>query len=358
MGRRYLEMMALKRCTSIGVLFAATFLLSSRCLAAGPAPSPREADPGAAHALFDFHSGFWINLHHFLYEEAAAGDTGPRPTAHEPESQDDASVVANLTPDEQRTWSAAVSYYRENVIQRDLLKNDALRIVKNRLEESEDASTLARVHIDPVLARVLDRAAPIYRAHWWPQHDRANRAWIDAVTPLIDQHGAALSQELAKAFETPWPSQPIRVDVIAYANWAGAYTTLLPSRVAISSVDSRNQQTAALEILFHEASHTLIENVGNTLLRDFAARKKTAPRDLWHALLFFSVGFYVQQLHSNYTPYADRNDLWEHGFSRSFREALVKDWQPRLEGKLSLDAALAKLAADFPDRNTAHIPKP
>jgi len=192
MGRRYLEMMALKRCTSIGFLFAATFLLSSRCLAAGPAPSPREANPDAAHALFDFHSGFWINLHHFLYEEAAAGDTGPRPTAHEPESQEDASVAASLTPDEQMTWSAAVSYYRENVIQRDLLKNDALRIVKNRLEESEDASTLAHVRIDPVLARVLDRAAPIYRAHWWPQHDRANRAWIDAVTPLIDQHGAAL----------------------------------------------------------------------------------------------------------------------------------------------------------------------
>jgi len=70
------------------------------------------------------------------------------------------------------------------------------------------------------------------------------------------------------------------------------------------------------------------------------------------------VGFYVQQLDSNYTPYADRNDLWEHGFSPSFREALVKDWQPRLEGKLSLDAALAKLAADFPDRNTAHTLKP
>jgi len=39
------------------------------------------------------------------------------------------------------------------------------------------------------------------------------------------------------------------------ANNTGAYTTLDPLRVTIASTDARNQGSAALEVLFHEASH-------------------------------------------------------------------------------------------------------
>jgi len=38
------------------------------------------------------------------------------------------------------------------------------------------------------------------------------------------------------------------VDVAAYANLAGAYTTLDPLRVTIASLDSRNQDAEALEV--------------------------------------------------------------------------------------------------------------
>jgi hypothetical protein len=297
--------------------------------------------------MFDFHSGFWINLHHFLYEEAASADDLPKPVRHEPLSSEDVPIAVSLSADEQKLWSSAVAYYKANLVSRDLLANDLMRNTKNRLEDMESAPAIARSRLDPALAAVLNRAAPVYRAHWWPAHDRANRAWIDAVSPLVDQHGEALSGELAKSFGGAWPDRPIRVDVVAYANWAGAYTTLIPTRIAVSSLDERNQGRAALEILFHEASHTLIETVGNTLIRDFAARKRTAPRDLWHALLFFTVGYYVHQIYADYTPYADRNDLWEHGFSAPYQAALVADWQPRLEGKMGLEAALSRLAADI-----------
>jgi hypothetical protein len=47
-------------------------------------------------ALFDFHSGFWINLHHFLYREAvvAAPQTGPRALAV---NHDDADELNTLS---------------------------------------------------------------------------------------------------------------------------------------------------------------------------------------------------------------------------------------------------------------------
>ena len=333
------------RSLSLALLLVFAAVAAPRCLARANASVERPWS--APHPQFDFHSGFWINLHHFLYEEAASQDVGPRPTRSEPLSTADRTIVAALSPDEQQVWSSAIAYYKAHFLERDLLTNDAMRLLKNRLEDSEAAPTLARSRIDPGLAGVLNRAAPVYRAHWWREHDRANHAWIDAVSPLIDQHGKALSEQLSAAFAAPWPGRPIRVDVVAYANWAGAYTTLLPSRITISSVDSRNQQIAALEVLFHEASHTLIEGVGGTLIRDFAARKKSAPRDLWHALLFFTVGFYVQRIYPDYVPYADSNHLWERGFSLPFHDVLAADWQPHLEGEKSLAQAISDLAADL-----------
>jgi len=337
-----------RACLVLLLTLGLAMMLPSRCLA-----HPRAAEELSSTSrrpIFEFHSGFWINLHHFLYEAAALQDNGPHPARHELIAADDSAVEATLTPEEQKTWNAAIAYYKTNLICKDLLANDAMRDIKNQLEQAKDADALSRSpHMEPALISVLNRAAPIYRAHWWAQHDRANHAWMDSVSPLVAEHGRALTEDLSKAFGTPWPEQPLRVDVVAYANWAGAYTTLRPSRITVSSLDARNQQTAALEILFHEASHTLIENVGDTLIRDFAAHRKTAPRDLWHALLFFTAGYYVHQICPDYVPYADRNDLWQHGFSSQFEEVLVADWQPHLEGKVTLEAALARLAADFPE---------
>jgi fructose/tagatose bisphosphate aldolase len=51
----------------------------------------------------------------------------------------------------------------------------------------------------------------------------------------------------------------IRVDAVAYANWAGAYTTLYPTRPTISTLNSANQETAALEIVFHGSSHAMMD---------------------------------------------------------------------------------------------------
>ena len=333
------------RSLSLVLLLVFAAVAAPGCLA--HANASLEPPSSAPRPQFDFHSGFWINLHHFLYEEAASQDVGPRTPRHEPLSMADGTIAADLSPDEQQVWLSAIAYYKAHLLERDLLTNDAMRSIKNRLEDLESAATLGRSRLDPGLAGVLDRAAPVYRAHWWREHDRANHAWINAVSPLIDQHGKVLSEELSAAFGASWPGRPIRVDVVAYANWAGAYTTLLPARITISSVDSRNQQIAALEVLFHEASHTLIEGVGDTLIRDFAARKKSAPRDLWHALLFFTVGFYVQRIYPDYVPYADSNDLWERGFSSPFHEVLAADWQPHLEGEKSLAQAISDLAADF-----------
>ena len=75
------------------------------------------------------------------------------------------------------------------------------------------------------LTRVLEGAAVVYRAHEWPSHDLANRRWVLRVAPLVREQGLGLSQRLADIYQTKWPKDKIRVDVCAYANRSGAYTT-------------------------------------------------------------------------------------------------------------------------------------
>ena len=312
---------------------------------AKPAARQSEMSAVSSDRYFEFHSGFWINLHLFLFEEALTRK-GARDVGREAEFTADSTISAGLSGDEKTKWDAAIAYYQANLISLDLLTNDKMRNIKNTLEGLENASSLSRAHLDPGLIRVLDNAATIYREHWWTAHDKANRDWIAVVTPLADQNGPQLTQELATAFETPWPDGPIRVDVVAYANSTGAYTTLHPIRITISSEDPSNQKLTALEALFHEASHTMDEKVGNLIFGYFSAHKKTAPPDLLHALLYFTSGYFVKQIYPDYITYADGAALWQQTRWAAFEAALVKDWQPHLEGKTTATAALSQAVAD------------
>ncbi len=325
---------------------AASLLLWLICLS--PNATAQDSVPiASSDNLFEFHSGFWINLHHFLYEQAAIATAGPKGTPHEAELSTDASIAAGLSEDDSKTWSDALLYYRAKMLNHDLASDEDLVKIKNRLEDMEDATSVNRSDLDPKLIAVLDAAAPIYRAHWWFLHNTANQRWIAAVMPLADKQGSVLAQQIAMAFETQWPDRPLRVDVVAYANYAGSYTTLDPPRITISSIDGGNQGTAALEVLFHAASGVMIDAISATVKQAYERAKRGPPPEITQMILWFTSGFLVQQLYPNYTMYADRFALWVENSQTGYRAALARDWQPRLEGKMTLDAALARLAANF-----------
>ena len=105
-----------------------------------------------------------------------------------------------------------------------------------------------------------------------------------------------MSHRLADIYQTRWPAEKIRVDVTAVANYAGAYTTLEPLRVTIASTDTRNQGAAAMEVLFHEASHGIATPVELAIARECRQRDKPIPRDLWHALIFYTTGEVIKPI--------------------------------------------------------------
>ena len=136
--------------------------------------------------------------------------------------------------------------------------------INNRLSDMEacpdlegKSSPTCKSGLRPELIEALERAAPVYRAHWWPEQDRANREWIAQVAPMVQQMGVELSGQLADVYQRPWPASRLRVDVVWYGGPYGAYTTLNPTHVTISSHDARNQGIYGFEVLFHESSHAL-----------------------------------------------------------------------------------------------------
>jgi hypothetical protein len=299
-----------------------------------------------APGLFEFHSGFWINLHHFLYVQARARKRYPDSRRRAVAAAPSDTVGFGALPTEQRRgWESALAYYEHELAPRDALLDSLMPPIKNRLGELEDVPSLAGSGLDTALVAALEQAAPAYRALWWPRHDAANRAWIRSMLPLLDRYGTSIARGVSDAFRTPWQG-PLRVDVTAYANWAGAYTTEHPSRITISSLDPEGTGTLGLEGLFHESLHTMEDSIASALHAAGRARGKEVPYGVNHALIFYTAGEVTRRVVGTHTPYAITTGLWERSWPR-YLPILRARWQPWLDGHTSFSDAIAAIVADL-----------
>jgi hypothetical protein len=284
------------------------------------------------NALFVFHSNPWLNLHHFARVSARGG---PAPT--------------DLSEEEGRRWAAGVEFYKAYAA-RDLLQDQGMVDIKSALRGAEGKASLDGIEVDAALKATLERLMPTYQKHWWPEHDRANRAWIAAVQPLLERHGTALSQALTRAYDTKWPNTPVPVDLSVTAGPNGAYTTGPPTHVTISSSEPSLQGFAALEMLFHESSHSPVSDLFQRVRQAATKEKVTVPPQLWHGVLFYTAGeLTARELKAHgiaYTQYAGQS-LYTNLCGAGCREKIAEYWTPRLEGKRSIEDSLSALVASF-----------
>jgi len=222
-----------------------------------------------------------------------------------------------------------------------------MEAANNVLSEQEGAASLPESGLDAEWIRVLEAAAPVYRERWWPEHNRANLAWIAAVQPFVDRYAGAITKELAKAYGASWPSRPVLTDVTEWAGRTGAYTNINPVHVTVSSVNPANGGPAALEILFHEASHGLILGIRDAISREARAQGRVLVLpDLWHVVLFYTAGDTVARHLDGYTTYAVKNGLYARAWPGA-QAALDQDWKPYLEGKIDRETAIRRLVMDY-----------
>lgn len=351
-------------------LCAGLFLLVLASLA--PLGHGQEVESGFGPLpVFEFHSGFWVNLHQFLYYQArqrdAAAEGKPSATKNVGPVLKQASI--SLTPLEEKTWNEAIDYYRSNYANKDPQVNLDLILLKNQLGDFEDCNELlgkkkssCDAGLPGNVGVILEAAAPIYRKHWWPDHDRANRRWVASVAPLVREQGVGISQRLADIYQSPWPKDKIRVEVCIYASASGAYATLDPLRVTISSTDHRNQGANALAVLFEQASHGIAFPVEDEIARECKQRDKPIPRDLWHALVLYTTtrvlepilqdSSSAQQSETETRPKAKAPQgspsLIDQFSQRGWGDYLtVLDlfWQPYLNGKVNFEDAIAHIVS-------------
>ena len=297
-----------------------------------------------APALFSFRTGMWNNLHHFLYVLGRASNGAPdmrrEAVARAPGDVEGLSA----RPDAERAaWENAVRFYATGLSTKDAVFDAAMVKVTQILAAAPDTSDLSGLGLEPPLVAALNRAAPIYRAVWWSRHARANHARRDELAALAEQHGAALVKRLTGVLGTEWPSQPRTIDLAAYANWAGAYSTD-GGLIVMSSTSESNVGLWGLESLLHEAAHQWDEQFQRRLSAVAAKAGKPLPPQLSHALIFHTCGELMRELFPNHIPSADKVGIWNRGLG-SFKAPLDRYWRSYLRGTTTFDEAIAGILA-------------
>lgn len=296
----------------------------------------------AQEPRFEFRNGFWRNLHHLLFAQALLHPDAGKVRTVRLVASDQVHADA-LDEREAAIWARAVDFYASHLVQRDLLFDEDMVALGRALSDADpDAPLESTADIPADVRDVLESAATIYRLHWWNGHRDHNERWRLALAPLLQRHGAALRAHLERLFESPWPGEPVVVDLVYYANAVGAYTSLDPVRITIGTSDAHIQRTSALEILMHETAHAMVGR-----LRDHIARAdggggpgSPLPRDLWHQVQFHLVGEAVAAQVDGHVPYADAIDLWSRAWSVRQRNLIEVEMKPLLAGHVSLrDAA-------------------
>jgi hypothetical protein len=294
--------------------------------------------PGSARAqsLFHFHNGFWMNLHHYLHALARA---------NEPLVED---LPSAASASERAQWAAAVEFYRTRFGRRSLLFDDNLLRVKQQLATLQSPDALGEATLTPEHRQVLERTAPLYRKHLWPQHQASNAAFIAFLQPLLERHGPAIAARLARSYADEWPAGGLPVDVVRDAGPPGnAYTTNVPAPTHIT-IGTQDHTLASLELMFHEASHHWDQRLMKGIADAAAAIGKRPPPDLWHAVLFFNAGRITRDVLEKSGQGYELMMVQGKIFDRpGWHAAIGRHWPLFLSSELSRDEALRRIVADL-----------
>jgi hypothetical protein len=301
---------------------------------AAPMPASGASTPVIDVANIRFHSDELMNLHHFLYAWAWRTRTQGRPLSQ----RLDAIPTAPFTAEERAAWDAAVGYYDRELASKDLLFGEGMTGIKLALM----LGTLDHPAIVPPLRATLESALPIYRRHFWPEHDRVNRAWIAEIGGRVASLREDVVPRLEILYATKWFTRPERADIVWAGNWAGGYATSGPTHATISSTHPTTQGWEAVETVFHEYSHILIEELSrklNAALGDGVKQHGV----LWHVVQFYLTGEAVR------AALARRNITYEPSvvelFGRAwpqYRQQVPAVWAPYVEGRVTMDDAIAR----------------
>lgn len=328
-----------------GILFiSATYFGRDEAVAANAGSPIGKTGPVATTARFTLHSGPWINLHHFLYQWAKSS------TKKLPES----SGLTAISEKERHAWKRALDFYSRHIVKRNLAFDQELHRTKYGLFQLDGGTLTDPKDLPLGLGSVLSEALPVYKKHWWPEHDRLNRTWIGHVAPMLEKCDDDVAERLAQAYGGEWPSERIRIDLSAYANWAGAYTSNGPDHIVLSSKHWDGTDLVSLEMVFHEVSHieSLELQFRQALGSAYEGIGAEPPGRLWHAFLWYTAGTLTREALSEngvegYQTYAERRGFYKRDSWAVWLKAFDKHWKQHMKGETDRSSALRRIVEEI-----------
>ncbi|HET9830254.1 MAG TPA: hypothetical protein VFP91_01035 [Vicinamibacterales bacterium] len=300
---------------------------------------PAAADEAVvAVANLEFHSAVWPNLHHLLYGSAWA--RRPKTGARRLMPDLPIRLPDTLSSDERAVWDQAVDYYDRNLASRDLLMGRGMEDINAALAVED----LGSVAVGAELRAILERAAPIYRRHFWPAHDRSNREWIRTTVERLRSIEQDMVSAQARLYGRPWFTALIRVDVV----WVGrAYTSLFPTHTTVSPAEGPLVGWSAVEMVLHEVSHELILDTEKQMAEAFGDAWKEHGV-LWHVVQFYLTGSALERILASrgieYRQYLYSEGLFDRAWPQ-YRKPVEESWAPYVRGEITREQAILRTVA-------------
>ena len=307
-------------------------------------PGPTLAQPERPRAVVTTaHFAFFSDLAANLNDALTATGRARRVKRQELFQTDpEKACFDKLTAAERAGWTRAVDYFAEIIVPFNINAREQILFRIELMAGSDWATGNDRTFM--AIARSMRAAAmPAYERCRWAAQDAANRRWIEHVVALLNVHERALGERLAQVYDTSWAGAPFRVDVVESVG--GNTQVFVPAgpHILVSSSTPDNQDRAALEAVFHEASHALAGKLEEVVKRALSARGSAVPSDLSHAVVFYLTGETVrralEQAGEPYSPWLYALRLWPD----NVRDALPKTLSPYLNGQGTLVEAIDNL---------------
>jgi hypothetical protein len=334
----------MRRTSRAGVLFGWGMLVLAPNWSLGQTPG---RVPILTTAHFALYSDFDTNLNDALIAAGVARKGGKPELFHA--GDEVSSCFGKLPPSARAAWEGAVGYYTE-IISPAEWSDRQQYLIRVQLagfdEELKDAGDRQFVEI----ARSFRAAAaPAYEACRWAAQDGKNRRWIDGLKPRLAADEQKIAPRLEGLYQKRWNGLPIPVDVVETVDWSGANSILRDPAGGHLLISNSYQGPAALEVVFHEASHLLMGR-GDPVRQALDSAAKAAdyrqPGNLWHVVLFYTTGEAVRRVlddqgEPGYKPMV--YGIFDRGAWSEYRKPLEDTWHPYVDGKRTLSEAAARL---------------
>ncbi|WP_350288352.1 hypothetical protein [uncultured Croceitalea sp.] len=249
---------------------------------------------------YEFYDDYWINLHHFLYQKAKGSQKQKlEQDGNQFSNIGETEAYKGLNTEQLNKLDTAIEYYKAHIVQKSLLRGLSKELVW--LQKQEINQRILDIPFSKKYTEILNQASEVYKTSFWPIHSKQNKLVLYEYLSIIRRIENPVFSKMEKlSMDSISSKKKIRVDLTAYANYAGAYTVTKPYfNIFLSSLDPNFKTTAFIETVFHEGSHLLFTY--DSPFRGGIAKifKKKGlemgyPGHLWHASLFYLCGRVIQ----------------------------------------------------------------